>query len=47
MIRLRVWPTTREETQSALGRVFDEVDGEELREALVIVGRTKIRIRSP
>lgn len=47
VIRLRVWPTTVEETQTALRRLLDEVSDEELRNALVIVDRTKIRIRTP
>jgi predicted nuclease of predicted toxin-antitoxin system len=47
VIRLRVWPTTVEETQSALTRLLEAVDDSELRDALVIVGRTNIRVRSP
>lgn len=45
VIRLRVWPTTVEETEDALERLLDEVSDEELRGALVIVGRRQIRIR--
>ena len=46
IIRLRVWPTTVEEVVRALGRLLDEVTDQELRGALVIVGRNNIRIRS-
>ncbi len=46
VIRLRVWPTTIEETQDALTRLFAEVSVDEIEGALVIVDRTKIRIRS-
>ena len=44
-IRLRVWPTTIEETQDALERLLGEVPDEELARALVIVDRETIRIR--
>ena len=47
VIRLRVWPTTIEETQSALSRLLEEVKDEELRQALVIIDRRRIRIRRP
>lgn len=47
VIRLRVWPTTIEENQAALGRLLDEVQDEALRKALVVVDRSKIRIRTP
>lgn len=46
VIRLRVWPTTVEETQAALARLLSEVEDEDLPGALIIVGRTKIRIRT-
>ena len=46
VIRLRVWPTTIEETQDGLSRLFAEVSVDEIEGALVIVDRTKIRIRS-
>jgi predicted nuclease of predicted toxin-antitoxin system len=46
VIRLRVWPTTAEETRRALQRLFDEVPASEIQGALVIVDRTKIRIRT-
>ncbi|HEX5417419.1 MAG TPA: DUF5615 family PIN-like protein [Chloroflexota bacterium] len=46
IIRLRVWPTTIEETESALTRLLAEVPDDDLVGALVIVGRTHIRIRT-
>jgi predicted nuclease of predicted toxin-antitoxin system len=46
IVRLRVWPTTIEESQQALQRLLAEVSDEELAGALVIVGRSRIRIRS-
>ena len=45
IIRLRVWPTTIEETQQALARLLTEVTDTELAHALVIVDREAIRIR--
>jgi len=45
IIRLRIWPTTVEETQLALERLLREVSDQELCHALVIVGRTRIRVR--
>lgn len=45
VIRLRVWPTTVEETQTALQRLLEAATEEELRGALVIVDRMRIRIR--
>lgn len=45
IIRLRTWPTTIEEMQQALERLFSEVSDQELRHALVIVDRTRIRVR--
>ena len=45
IIRLRVWPTTIEETQLALDRLLIEVPDEELARALVIIDREAIRIR--
>ena len=45
IVRLRVWPTTIEETLNALGRLLEEITDDELAGALVIVGRTRIRIR--
>ena len=45
IIRLRVWPTTIEETQRALERLLGEVPDAELWRALVIIDREAIRIR--
>jgi predicted nuclease of predicted toxin-antitoxin system len=46
IVRLRVWPTTMEETQQALDRLFREVSDDELSGALVIVDPSRIRVRS-
>ena len=45
IIRLRIWPTTIEETQAALERLLDEVPDAELARALVIIDRDSMRIR--
>ena len=45
VVRLRVWPTTIEETQAALERLIAEVPESELKGALVIIDRTRIRVR--
>lgn len=45
IIRLRVWPTTIEETQAALERLLEEVPDAELARALVIIDRETIRVR--
>jgi predicted nuclease of predicted toxin-antitoxin system len=45
IIRLRVWPTTIEETQDALARLLAEVPDTELAHALVIIDRHAIRVR--
>ncbi|ULA63228.1 MAG: hypothetical protein LZF86_100228 [Nitrospira sp.] len=45
IIRLRVWPTTIEETQTALARLLTEIPDTELARALVIIDREAIRIR--
>ncbi len=47
VVRLRVWPTTIEMTQFALGRLFEEFTEAELRGGLAIVDRTHIRMRRP
>ena len=46
IIRLRVWPTTIEETERALARLLEQVDDLELLGALVIVGPRRIRVRT-
>ena len=45
VVRLRVWPTTIETTETALSRLFDSVTEEDLQGSLVIVGEAKIRVR--
>ena len=45
VIRLRVWPTTIEETQSALHRLLECVPEEDLPGSLVIVDPHRIRVR--
>jgi predicted nuclease of predicted toxin-antitoxin system len=43
--RLRVWPTTIEETEAALRRLFESVADEDLPGSLVIMDQGKIRVR--
>lgn len=45
IIRLKVWPTTIEETKSALNRLFSEFKEKDIDKALVIIDRKKIRVR--
>ena len=45
IIRLRVWPTTVEETSAALERLFRQVAPDELHGSLVIIDQEKIRLR--
>ncbi len=45
IVRLRVWPTTVEETQGALERLLAEVPDDELNGALVVIDRARIRVR--
>lgn len=45
IIRLKVWPTTSELTQSALMRLFTSVTEEQIPNSLIIVDNLKIRIR--
>jgi predicted nuclease of predicted toxin-antitoxin system len=45
VVRLRVWPTTVENTEAALARLFDSVTDEELRGTLVVIDQSRIRIR--
>lgn len=47
IIRLRVWPTTVEQTQSALNRLLQQVNDADLVGNLIIIDNTKIRIRKP
>ncbi len=45
IIRLRVWPTTVEEIRNGLTRLLDEVRDGDMRGALVIIDRVRIRLR--
>lgn len=45
VIRLRVWPTTIENTEFALERLFESVTDQDLMGALAIVDDLKIRVR--
>ena len=45
VVRLRVWPTTIENTETALARLFDSVAEEDLQGSLVIIDEAKIRVR--
>lgn len=45
IVRLRIWPTTVEETEAALERLLATTTDDELRGALVIVDRQRIRVR--
>lgn len=46
VIRFRVWPTTTEEIKNALERLLKEASDSELVGSLVIIDRSRIRIRS-
>ena len=43
IIRLRVWPTTLENAESALERLFDEFQDEQLTGSVIIVRNSAIR----
>ncbi len=45
VIRLRVWPTTVEQTRNALERLLAQVPERQLPGSLVIIDREKIRLR--
>ena len=45
VIRLRVWPTTIENTEEALARLLETITDEELPGSLIIVDQRRIRIR--
>jgi predicted nuclease of predicted toxin-antitoxin system len=45
VIRLRVWPTTIEATEAALGRLLSTTDDEVLPGSLIIIDNLRIRIR--
>jgi len=45
VIRLRVWPTTIEQTEGGLGRLPESVEDRDLVGSLVIVDDQRIRVR--
>ena len=45
IIRLRVWPTTIEQTQSAMDRLIADVIPTTWRNCLIIIDNNKIRVR--
>jgi predicted nuclease of predicted toxin-antitoxin system len=45
IIRLRVWPTTVEQTNAALHRIFSQVAESDLPRNLIIVDNQRIRLR--
>ncbi len=45
VIRLRVWPTTTENTQEALRRLLTQVHETDIINSLIIIDNNKIRIR--
>lgn len=45
VIRLRIWPTTIEDTEAALDRLLASVPDEDLSGSLVIVDNARIRVR--
>lgn len=47
VVRLRVWPTTTEETIHALSRLLEKVPQGDWRGSLIIVDNRKIRVRRP
>jgi predicted nuclease of predicted toxin-antitoxin system len=47
IIRLRVWPTTVEQTRSALERLLNAMQDSDLKNNLIIIDNQKIRIRKP
>lgn len=45
VIRLRVWPTTIEKTQEAIGRLLTQIQERDLPNSLIIIDNYKIRVR--
>lgn len=45
IIRLRVWPTTIEQTQNAMERLIADVPPSAWRDCLIIIDNSKIRVR--
>ncbi len=46
IIRLKIWPTSIEESQKALQRLFEQVSDKEITKSVIIIDHSKIRIRS-
>jgi hypothetical protein len=47
IIRLRVWPTTIEQTQDAIQRLLKHAPIDQWHNSLIIIDNQKIRIRKP
>ena len=45
IVRLRVWPTTIEQTQNAIERLIDDLSPTLWRNCLIIIDNQKIRVR--
>ena len=45
IVRLRVWPTTVEQTQNAMERLIADLSPSEWRNCLIIIDNQKIRVR--
>jgi hypothetical protein len=45
VVRLRVWPTTFEQTEEALLLLIQQIDAADLSGSLIIIDNQKIRIR--
>lgn len=45
IVRLRVWPTTVEQVQDALRRLWDAATDDQIRGALIVVDGARVRIR--
>jgi predicted nuclease of predicted toxin-antitoxin system len=45
IIRLRLWPTTNEEVESALGRLLESTSDEWISGSLILIDQKRIRIR--
>jgi predicted nuclease of predicted toxin-antitoxin system len=45
IVRLRVWPTTIEQTQNAMERLIDDLSPPLWRNCLIIIDNQKIRVR--
>jgi len=45
IVRLRVWPTTTEQTQNAMERLIDDLSPTLWRNCLIIIDNQKIRVR--